>query len=130
MLKEQNKSEIRTCATIKDISLNCSYRGYMIKNNEDALYNWEEIRQIYGENKGQPYTIDKDSRLRFPDWTVGKKTRIYVKNDSGECIEMIYTVPTYGRIRLPVWTKNRIAKIYVRVEDGDSTGSDIKEIPN
>lgn len=100
----------------------------MTEKEENALYNWEEIRQIYGENKGQPYTIDKDARLRFPDKTIGKKVKIYVKDDSGECIEMVYTVPGYGRIRFPAWTKNRKAKIYVRCEDGDSTGSDIEEV--
>lgn len=87
-------------------------------DNEDALYNWQEIRQVYGNNKGEPYVVSKDARLRFPDWTIGKDVRIYAKNEIGECIEMEYTVPDYGRIRLPVWTKNKVAKIYVRVENG------------
>ncbi|MDD5536635.1 MAG: hypothetical protein PHS36_05610 [Candidatus Cloacimonetes bacterium] len=99
----------------------------MTGNNENALYNWEEIRQVYGENKGKPYTISKYSILRFPDWTIGKKVKIYVKNDAGECIEMVYTVPAYGRIRFPAWTKTKTAKIYVRVEDGD-TDSVIEEV--
>lgn len=90
----------------------------MTENDNNALYNWEEIRQAYGENKGRPYTIDKDARLRFPNRAVGKDVKIYVKNDAGECVEMSYTVPPYGRIRLPAWTKNRKAKIYMRVEDG------------
>lgn len=90
----------------------------MTENNDDALYNWQEIRQIYGDKKGEPYVVSKDARLRFPDWTIEKKVRIYVKNDAGECIEMTYTVPEYGRIRLPMWTMNRVAKIYVRIEDG------------
>lgn len=91
------------------------------ENNDDALYNWEELRQIYGENKGKPYVIDKDARLRFPNWTINKNVRIYVKDDSGKYEKLSYKVPKYGRIRLPVWTKEKEARIYVRIVNDNST---------
>ena len=63
----------------------------MTENDNNALYNWEEIRQAYGENKGRPYTIDKDARLRLPNRAIGKDVKIYVY------IVMIEITNIFGR---------------------------------